>query len=37
MRPSCFDWCKYADICMAEIVAQRKGTKGTLAQCPEKD
>ena len=23
-RPSCFDWCKYADKCIAEIEAQRK-------------
>ncbi len=23
--PSCFDWCKYADLCMSEIKAQRKG------------
>ncbi|HIJ17636.1 MAG TPA: hypothetical protein HA364_07680 [Thermoplasmata archaeon] len=22
-RPSCFDWCKYADKCRAEIDAQR--------------
>jgi len=22
-RPSCFDWCKYADKCRAEIEAQR--------------
>lgn len=23
-RPSCFDWCRYADKCMKEIEAQRE-------------
>ena len=23
-RPSCFDWCKYADQCIADLEAQRK-------------
>jgi endogenous inhibitor of DNA gyrase (YacG/DUF329 family) len=27
-RPSCFDWCKYADLCMAEIETQRRIAKG---------
>ncbi len=23
-RPTCFDWCKYADICAAQIEAERR-------------
>jgi len=36
-RPSCFDWCKYADKCMAEIAAQRSGAADKAPRCPEDD
>ena len=37
-RPSCLDWCKYADKCAAEIEAARKDRgKDFVPSCPEPD
>lgn len=29
-RPSCFDYCKYADKCIAELEAQKKAARAHL-------
>lgn len=37
VRPSCFDWCKYADICMEDFDAHEDGGKSLLGGYQEKD